>query len=458
MTSPKILVIEDVVIHSPACKISETTDLSLRFKGECEKLIEDSHIINNIDIKKRLQKLGYAVSDITNFGENIISRISELTPNLVLINLYLPGKINNLQVGDIIQQKFNIPVLYLVDDCQVNRLDTKYYQHHGNCISKHYNQRELYAAIEEALYKHKIENRLQSPQKWLTVINCMACAVVVTDNHGCIEVMNPAAELLTGWQQWEMLGQNIGQVLSIRDSHTGEKIENLVQQAMVTGEVIKLPDNCILTAKDGKQIPIGDSIAPIRDRNDKITGTVIVFQDISDRKEVEAQLVYNAFYDSLTLLPNRVLFQDRLQQAFERSKRQKGYKFAVLFLDLDGFKEINDHFGHSVGDSFLAAIARCLESCLRSGDTIARFGGDEFAILLEDIVDITVATQVAQRIHETLKSSVDVNGKQIFTTASIGISLSHHGYEEPGLFLRDADIAMYRAKGKGKANYVVFQE
>jgi len=457
MTPPKILVIEDVVIHSPGYKVLETIDLSLTIKSECEKLIGNSHFVN-IDIKKRLQKLGYAVSDVINFGENIISKISELTPNLVLINLYFPRNINNLQVGDIIKEKFNIPVLYLADDFDSQRLNTKYYRQTGNCISKHYNQRELHTAIKKALYKHKIENRVQSPEKWLTVINCMACAVVVTDNHSCIEVMNPAAELLTGWQQWEILGKKIGWVLNIRDSHTEEKIENLVQQVMVTGEVIHLPDNCILTTKNGKQIPIGDSIAPIRDRNDKITGAVVAFQDISERKSMEAQLLHNAFYDSLTLLPNRVLFEDRLQQAFERSKRQKDYKFAVLFLDLDGFKEINDRFGHSIGDNFLAAIARCLESCLRSGDTVARFGGDEFAILLEDIADITVATQVAQRIHETLKSSVDVNGNQIFTTASIGISISHHDYEEPGLILRDADIAMYRAKGKGKANYVVFQE
>ncbi len=419
--------------------------------------IGDSQLIN-IDIKKKLHKLGYIVSAITDLGGNVISKISEETPNIVLIDIYLSGKINTLDIADKIQQKFNIPVLYLADYSEDQRLYKSHCRQHEHGIFKDYNERELYAVIEKALYTHKFENRVQSQQRWLTVINCMACAVVVTDNHGDIEVMNPAAELLTGWQQYEVLGQNIAKVLTIRDSHTGEKIENLVQQVILTSEVINLPDNCMLIAKNGKKIPIGDSIAPICDRNGNITGTVIVFQDISERKQVEAQLLQNAFYDSLTLLPNRVLFQDRLQQAFERGKRQKDYKFAVLFLDLDGFKEINDRFGHCMGDAFLAAIARCLESCLRSGDTIARFGGDEFAILLEDIVDITVAIQVAQRINETLESSLDVNGYQIFTTASIGITLSNHDYEEPGLLLRDADIAMYRAKGNGKANYVVFQK
>ncbi len=421
-------------------------------------VIEDENIIG-IDIKQRLNKLGYTVSVITNFGEDVIERISEAIPNLVLIDICLSGKINSIQIADIIQQQFNIPVLYLANSSEEQRLNNNYFREHGDCILKHYNERELYAAIEIALHKHHIASRVQQQQqKWLTVINSMGCAVVVTDTHNCIELMNPIAELLTGWQQEEVLGQAIGQVLSIIDSHTGEGLENLVHQVIVTGEKVDLPDNCTLITKNGSQIPIGDSITPIRDRNGNITGTVIVFQDISERKQVEAQLLRNAFYDSLTLLPNRVLFQDRLQQAFERSKRQKDYQFAVLFLDLDGFKAINDRFGHSMGDDFLAVTARRLESCLRSGDTIARFGGDEFAILLEDIVDITVAIHIAQRIHETLESSLDVNGHQILTTASIGISLSSHHYEEPGLILRDADIAMYRAKGQGKANYVIFHE
>jgi diguanylate cyclase (GGDEF)-like protein len=164
----------------------------------------------------------------------------------------------------------------------------------------------------------------------------------------------------------------------------------------------------------------------------------------------------NAFYDGLTELPNRILFLDRLRQTIERSKRRNDYYFAVLFLDLDGFKEINDRFGHGIGDDFLVAIARRLESCLRGGDTVARFGGDEFTLLLEDIKDITDATNVAKRIQDSLRLPVNLNGYQLSTTASIGITWNFSNYEEPATLLRDADIAMYRAKRQGKATYAIF--
>ncbi|PLZ95991.1 REC domain-containing diguanylate cyclase, partial [Fischerella thermalis CCMEE 5196] len=242
------------------------------------------------------------------------------------------------------------------------------------------------------------------------------------------------------------------------DKDTGEEIVNIVTQAMETGIVLQLPENCLLITRDGKKIPIGDTVAPIRDHMGTIAGAVIVFQDITQRKQQEAQLIRNAFYDGLTALPNRVLFLDRLKQASELCKRRFNYHFAVLFLDLDSFKIINDRFGHGMGDDLLVAIARRLESCLRSGDTVARFGGDEFAVLLEDIKDVSDAINIAKRIQETLSLPLHLNGYEISTTASIGIALSCSGYEEPTNLLRDADTAMYRAKVKGKANYIIFDK
>jgi diguanylate cyclase (GGDEF)-like protein/PAS domain S-box-containing protein len=308
-----------------------------------------------------------------------------------------------------------------------------------------------------ALYKHKIEIKLrEEKQRLMAIINSMGCAVVVTHTNGCIQMMNPVAESLSGWKEEEAFGKKLAEVLNLVDKDTGELLENLATQVMERGTVLNLPENCTLIAKDGKEIPIGDSIAPIRDDDGNITGTVLVFQDITQRKQIEAQLLRNAFYDALTALPNRVLFLDRLRQSIEHSKRRNDYQFAVLFLDLDGFKGINDRFGHGIGDDFLVAIAQRLESCLRGGDTVARFGGDEFAVLLEDIKDVSDATNVAKRIQDTLKEPIHFIGNQMFTTASIGIALSGSVDDEPESLLRNADTAMYRAKQQGKARYGIF--
>jgi diguanylate cyclase (GGDEF)-like protein/PAS domain S-box-containing protein len=320
-------------------------------------------------------------------------------------------------------------------------------------------QRDLDVAVEMALYKQEIEKKLEKKYQQLTaIINSMGCAVIVTDINGCVQIMNPVAEELSGWKQNEAIGKDLTEVFSLIDSEMNEPIENLAKQAIKADAVLSLPENCTLIAKDGRKIAVGDSVVPIRD-DGKITGAVLVCQDITKRKQKEAQLLRNAFYDGLTALPNRILFTDRLRQAIERSNRRNDYHFAVLFLDLDGFKAINDRFGHQMGDNILVAIARRLELCLRSGDTVARFGGDEFAFLLEEIKDVSDATNIAKRIHESLALPlIKINGHDIICTASIGIALSGSKHDEPESLLQDADIAMYHAKHQGKARYSIFDE
>ncbi|MGK7876059.1 MAG: EAL domain-containing protein [Xenococcaceae cyanobacterium] len=207
--------------------------------------------------------------------------------------------------------------------------------------------------------------------------------------------------------------------------------------------------------------------------------------DITEHKRAEEKLRHNAFYDSLTDLPNRALFIDRLEHALQRTKRRGDYIFAVLFLDFDDFKVVNDSLGHMAGDQLLKVIARRLEGCLRPSDTLARLGGDEFTILLENIKDLKDATRVAQRIHKELTSPFNLNGHEVFANTSIGIVLSRGGfikhtgshsqtepgnegnsakkpsstdYEQPEELLRDSDIAMYRAKALGKGHYAVFNQ
>lgn len=186
------------------------------------------------------------------------------------------------------------------------------------------------------------------------------------------------------------------------------------------------------------------------------------FQAEKALRNSSEHLMYNAFHDPLTGLPNRALFMDRLEHAIEHGKRHKDYLFAVLFLDLDRFKVINDSLGHTLGDQLLITIAGRLEACLRPTDTVARIGGDEFTALLEGLEDVSDVIRVAERIQQEITLPLDLGGQQVFTTVSIGIALnavdynSEKGYNRAEDILRDADVAMYRAKELGKAGYQMF--
>jgi diguanylate cyclase (GGDEF)-like protein/PAS domain S-box-containing protein len=195
----------------------------------------------------------------------------------------------------------------------------------------------------------------------------------------------------------------------------------------------------------------------IRDDTGRATRIAGSLTDISDRKLAEARLVHEVLHDTLTGLPNRTLFLDRLDLTLKQQRRDPKRTFAVLFLDLDGFKTINDSLGHAAGDELLIEFGKRLSMFLRPGDSVARLGGDEFAILLTDISGINEATRVAERIHELLSLKFVIGDKDVYATASIGIAVSSEPkYEKPGDLLRDADMAMYRAKSNRTGSYSVF--
>ena len=194
----------------------------------------------------------------------------------------------------------------------------------------------------------------------------------------------------------------------------------------------------------------------IRDGSGRATRIAGSLTDISDRKLAEARLVHEALHDTLTGLPNRALFLDRLGLTLKQQRRDPKRTFGVLFLDLDGFKTINDSLGHAAGDELLIEFGKRLSMFLRPGDSVARLGGDEFAILLTDISGINEATRVAERIHDLLSLKFVIGDKEVYATASIGIAMSEPSYERPGDLLRDADMAMYRAKSSRTGSYSVF--
>jgi diguanylate cyclase (GGDEF)-like protein len=184
-------------------------------------------------------------------------------------------------------------------------------------------------------------------------------------------------------------------------------------------------------------------------------GTGLLIVDATERKRIEAALVHQASHDSLSHLPNRALFMDRLGSALARARRQ-GSLVAVLFVDLDNFKVINDSLGHSGGDALIVAVARRIQACVRPHDIVARLGGDEFTLLVEGLAEPSAAVTIAERIVQQLQVPVPLAGREVFTTASIGIALGGAETARPEHLLRDADSAMYQAKANGKASYVIF--
>jgi diguanylate cyclase (GGDEF)-like protein/PAS domain S-box-containing protein len=215
-----------------------------------------------------------------------------------------------------------------------------------------------------------------------------------------------------------------------------------------------------LGARDGHtsvEVQVGNRILAWTYRPYPRANTVHLFAvDITSRRDMEEQLRYDALHDTLTGLPNRALFMERLTQTVRRGQRRADVLFAVLFLDLDRFKVVNDSLGHPAGDELLIAVAERLQKCLRPADTVARFGGDEFAILLEEMHEPADASRVAERIQQELTVPVKLGGFEVVTSASIGIALSTTGPDSPELLLRDADMAMYRAKGSGNARIEIF--
>lgn len=271
-----------------------------------------------------------------------------------------------------------------------------------------------------------------------------------TPTHG-FQYINPAVTDLTGYRPQEYYANPN---LIFKSSNEGDR---QVLQLWSIGK--KLTESVILhwVCKDGAIVWTEHNNVPIYDRAGNLIAIEGIARDVTKRKQAEEQLLHYAFRDALTGLPNRVLFMERLEYVLRDSKQHKSY-FALLFLDLDRFKVINDSLGHILGDKLLIATARRLQACLRLTDTVARFGGDEFTILLNGVEDISEVMCAARHIQKELSLPFELKGQQIYVTASIGIalSLSSEGYDEPEDMLRDADMAMYRAKILGRARCEIF--
>jgi diguanylate cyclase (GGDEF)-like protein/PAS domain S-box-containing protein len=302
--------------------------------------------------------------------------------------------------------------------------------------------------MEEALFAEK--------ERAQVTLNSIGDAVACTDISGNITFLNLVAETMTGWSRQEAAGRSMAEVFKILDATSREAISNPMEMAVGQNRTVHLPSNCILIRRDGFEIPIEDSVSPIHDREGQAIGAVIVFRDVSSAQAMALQMAYSAQHDFLTGLPNRVLLNDRVSQAIALASRHTK-KVAVLFLDLDGFKHINDSLGHPIGDKLLQSIAKRLVDCVRLSDTVTRQGGDEFVVLLSELEQSDDAAMTAKRMLQAVAEAHSINQHDLHITTSIGVSV----YPDDGLdaetLIKNADTAMYQAKENGHQSYQFFK-
>jgi diguanylate cyclase (GGDEF)-like protein/PAS domain S-box-containing protein len=541
-------------------------------------VVEDESIVA-LDIKQRLESLGYTVLDIAAQGEHAVQKADSLRPDLILMDIKLKGKMDGIQAAEIIRSKLNLPIIFLTAFADEPTLQRARLTESFGYILKPFEERELSIQIEMALYKHKMECKLRESENRLrTIFTSVLDGLILLDHQGKISDVNPAGCAMFGYTHEEILSSGIGPLLA------PENKDKILQHLEQIGGFKNVLHELKMRHKNGSEIWVEMSLAPIvvdeqplavgvlrditsrkqisealreseeryslsvqgandglwdwnmktgvvyfsprwqemlgvseneigntmedwyrlihpqdlekfkLDLGNHLAGLSVHFQseyriklqngnyrwmltrgvavrdqdevpyrmagsqsDINERKLAEQQLQHDAFHDMLTGLPNRALLLDRLEHTMERAKRNGQASFAVLFLDMDRFKVINDSLGHHTGDQLLIDLSQRLSRILRPSETIARLGGDEFVVLLEDLKSPQDAELVAERIQEELRQPFILGGQSVFISASIGIVTGSNSYNRPEEFLRDADIAMYRAKADGKARFALFE-
>jgi diguanylate cyclase (GGDEF)-like protein/PAS domain S-box-containing protein len=261
---------------------------------------------------------------------------------------------------------------------------------------------------------------------------------------------------MTGWQLQEAMGRPMVEILRILDATTRETIPNPMKPEVGTEQSTHLPPNVVLIRRDGLEIPIEDSVAPIFDRSGRTNGAVIVFRDVSAARAMTLQIAHLAEHDFLTGLPNRMLLKDRIDRAIALAPRHLK-KVVVLFLDLDRFKHINDSLGHLVGDKLLQSVARRLVDCVRVTDTVSRQGGDEFVVLLSEVERSEDAALGARRMLQSVAEAHCIDQHELHVTTSIGISVYPDDGPDAETLIKNADTAMYQAKENGRESYQFFK-
>ncbi len=408
-------------------------------------------------------------------GREALDRLREKKYDVVLLDLIMPG-INGHDVLEYAASN-NLGCKIIVVSGDSSFSGVKHALHCGafDFVKKPYEASELLTTMETALRQCQLESRNEAMEEQLKsseelhrfIVNNSPDLVYMLDRNGCFTFLNDRVESLLGYSKDELLGKHYTELID--DDHL-EMARNIFNERRAGNRAV-VNAELRLKSRLGRRGPrlfhaqtvwmeltaMGVYSDPKERTRDNFGGTYGTARDISERKEAEEVINFQAYHDLLTHLPNRALLKDRLSLAITQARRNKN-KLAVMFLDLDRFKLVNDTLGHSMGDRLLKAVANRLQSCLRRGDTLSRFGGDEFTLLLPEVRTRDDVVVIASKILDRLSGPFVIDGHELFVGASIGIAMYPEAGDSEEALIQNADIAMYHVKGRGKNGYQFFSE
>lgn len=353
----------------------------------------------------------------------------------------------------------HIPVLVLSESAHEGIANEVVQCGAWDCLSKDALDSDALArALRCAIQRRELEDALFAERERAHItLNAGSDAILMADVSGKVTYLNHMAQQMTGWSFEAACGQPLDEVCRLVDGITRMVSRNPLTRAIQHDESVELSADCLLIRRDGTECAIEDCAAPLHDRAGQVVGGVIIFRDVTASRAMALKMSHLAQHDFLTDLPNRMLLNDRLAQAITMARR-KGGQLALLFLDLDRFKYINDSLGHAVGDQLLQSVTERLLACVRSSDTVSRQGGDEFVVLLAEVENPMDVVAIAEKMLDALAAPHYTAAHDLHISASVGISVYPNDGTDAETLMRHADIAMYHAKENGRNNYQCFRQ
>lgn len=438
-------------------------------KSKVKILVVDDRKENLLAMDKLLKPLGAEVHKVDS-GEAALSEVLHHHFAVILLDVQMPG-MDGFETATLLhsnKQTASIPIIFVTAINKDQAYISKGYKAGAvDYLPKPINPDILLGKVKVFLQLEEQRLELEEVSKqlrWISrknklLLDCAGDGIAGIDKDGHFTFINPAACSMLGGTEETLLGEHISRF--VFDSDGDEALEKwqvseIRESCLDQGSKFHSSERSVWTLS-GESFPAEYNMAAIVNDKQQVQGAVLVFQNITERKKLENQLLQMAKYDSLTGLANRTLFKEFLVASLARSERREK-NTAVMYLDLDHFKQINDTLGHDAGDMLLVNVSRVLKECVREGDLVARLGGDEFAIVLDDVAKPDDAKLVATKILEQLKKPQDLNGKEMKVGSSIGIATSDDSGCDPEEILKAADQAMYVAKNEGRNDYRLASE